>query len=295
MATQIEVLTSEAVRPTGVQASVVVAVVILSIRPDARATSTASAARPARGGAVRALLVASGRQALGRRGARRGGLARSWPRRPRCARPTWSSSTRSSCATPRARWRRRSSPTTRSSAPTTPRSRRAARRWKRRGSPSMTCREQLAFDNDEILHFALQRLRNKVEYAHVAFQFLPPHFTMAQLRAVYEVILGRRIDPTNFRRRVEADRHHRPDGQIRLGRPASTAGSLPVRRRPRKPRQDHAARRPLRSIPNPLDTTLATRVMDKPVGSAAVGRSKGVNDLNSVLQQHRGCIDAAVG
>ena len=63
---------------------------------------------------------------------------------------------------------------------------------------------QLAFDNDEILHYALQRLRNKVEYAHVAFQFLAPHFTMAQLRAVYEVILGRRIDPTNFRRRVEA-------------------------------------------------------------------------------------------
>ena len=62
----------------------------------------------------------------------------------------------------------------------------------------------LAFDNDEILHYALKRLRNKVEYAQVAFQFLPRSFTMAQLRAVYEVILGRRIDPTNFRRRVEA-------------------------------------------------------------------------------------------
>jgi ADP-ribose pyrophosphatase YjhB (NUDIX family) len=62
----------------------------------------------------------------------------------------------------------------------------------------------LAFDNDEIIDYALQRLRNKVEYAHVAFQFLPRSFTMAQLRAVYEVILGRRIDPTNFRRRVEA-------------------------------------------------------------------------------------------
>ena len=62
----------------------------------------------------------------------------------------------------------------------------------------------LAFDNDEILDYALQRLRSKVEYAQVAFQFLPRSFTLAQLRAVYEVILGRRIDPTNFRRRVEA-------------------------------------------------------------------------------------------
>jgi len=75
----------------------------------------------------------------------------------------------------------------------------------------------LAFDNDEILHFALQRLRNKVEYAHVAFQFLPPSFTLAQLRAVYEVILGRRIDATNFRRRVEATGTIVPTGHILSG------------------------------------------------------------------------------
>jgi ADP-ribose pyrophosphatase YjhB (NUDIX family) len=76
---------------------------------------------------------------------------------------------------------------------------------------------ELAFDNDEILHFALQRLRNKVEYAHVAFQFLPPAFTLAQLRAVHEVILGRRIDPTNFRRRVEATGTIVPTGQLVAG------------------------------------------------------------------------------
>jgi len=75
----------------------------------------------------------------------------------------------------------------------------------------------LAFDNDEILHVALQRLRAKVEYAHVAFQFLPPSFTMAHLRAVYEVILGRRIDPTNFRRRVEATGTIVPTGEIVAG------------------------------------------------------------------------------
>jgi 8-oxo-dGTP diphosphatase len=77
---------------------------------------------------------------------------------------------------------------------------------------------QLAFDNDEILHFALQRLYNKVEYAHVAFQFLPPAFTLAELRAVHEVILGRRIDPTNFRRRVEATGAIVPTGRLVSGR-----------------------------------------------------------------------------
>jgi 8-oxo-dGTP diphosphatase len=48
------------------------------------------------------------------------------------------------------------------------------------------------------------RLRNKVSYADVAFQLLPPTFTLSQLREVYEVILGHPIDPTNFRRKVEA-------------------------------------------------------------------------------------------
>ncbi|MBM3217115.1 MAG: NUDIX hydrolase [Candidatus Rokubacteria bacterium] len=76
---------------------------------------------------------------------------------------------------------------------------------------------ELAFDNDEILHYGLQRLRAKVEYAHVAFQFLPPSFTMAQLRAVYQVIRGRRIDPTNFRRRVEATGTIVPTGEVVVG------------------------------------------------------------------------------
>jgi 8-oxo-dGTP diphosphatase len=76
---------------------------------------------------------------------------------------------------------------------------------------------ELAFDNEEILHLALQRLRAKIEYAHVAFQFLPRFFTLAQLRAVYEVILGRRIDPTNFRRRVEASGTIVPTAKVLSG------------------------------------------------------------------------------
>jgi len=63
----------------------------------------------------------------------------------------------------------------------------------------------------------VRRLRSKIEYADVAFQFLPPSFTLAHLRAVYEVILGRRIDPTNFRRRVEAAGTIVPTGDVLAG------------------------------------------------------------------------------
>jgi ADP-ribose pyrophosphatase YjhB (NUDIX family) len=64
--------------------------------------------------------------------------------------------------------------------------------------------KRLAFDNHEILSYALWRLRNKVGYADVAFQLLPKNFTLSRLREVYEVILNRKLDPTNFRRKVEA-------------------------------------------------------------------------------------------
>lgn len=70
--------------------------------------------------------------------------------------------------------------------------------------PVDTLPSPLAFDNDEIVQYALWRLRNKVSYAYIAFQLLPPTFTLTQLREVYAKILGTKIDPTNFRRKVEA-------------------------------------------------------------------------------------------
>lgn len=60
----------------------------------------------------------------------------------------------------------------------------------------------LAFDHDRILARALQRLRAKLEYSTVAFQFLPDQFTLSALQRVYEIILGEPLDKRNFRRRM---------------------------------------------------------------------------------------------
>ncbi len=62
----------------------------------------------------------------------------------------------------------------------------------------------LAFDHAEIVGYALTRLRVKTEYASVAHRFLRPEFTLGQLRAVHEAILGHRVDPANFRRQALA-------------------------------------------------------------------------------------------
>lgn len=71
----------------------------------------------------------------------------------------------------------------------------------------------LAFDNEEIIDYAVRRLRSKVDYAHLAFRFLEPEFTLSELRLVYESVLGKKVDPANFRRRVEAAGTVAPSGR----------------------------------------------------------------------------------
>jgi len=60
----------------------------------------------------------------------------------------------------------------------------------------------LAFDHDRILAYALRRLRYKLEYTAVGFELLPETFTLSELQAAYEVILGERLDKRNFRRKI---------------------------------------------------------------------------------------------
>src|SRR5262249_37175004 len=64
--------------------------------------------------------------------------------------------------------------------------------------------KQLAFDNHEILGSGVGGLRKEASCGDGAFPLFPRHFTLSQLREVYEVILDRSLDPTNFRRKVEA-------------------------------------------------------------------------------------------
>jgi 8-oxo-dGTP diphosphatase len=60
----------------------------------------------------------------------------------------------------------------------------------------------LAFDHGEIVASAVQRLRNKLDYTNVGAGLLPEHFTLRQLQAVHEAVLGSALDKRNFRRKV---------------------------------------------------------------------------------------------
>jgi 8-oxo-dGTP diphosphatase len=60
----------------------------------------------------------------------------------------------------------------------------------------------LAFDHKKIVEYAVDRLRNKLEYTNVGFQLLPAKFTLSALQALHEAILGKPLDKRNFRRKV---------------------------------------------------------------------------------------------
>ena len=80
----------------------------------------------------------------------------------------------------------------------------------------------LAFDHRKILDYALERLRNKLEYTTVGFQLLPSRFSLTELQEVYEAIRGKKLDKRNFRRKLALLKVLRPTREYRHGgrRPA---------------------------------------------------------------------------
>jgi 8-oxo-dGTP diphosphatase len=63
---------------------------------------------------------------------------------------------------------------------------------------------RLAFDHTDILQMALERLRAKLRYQPIGFELLPKKFTLTQLQHLYELVLERKLDKRNFRKRVLA-------------------------------------------------------------------------------------------
>ena len=60
----------------------------------------------------------------------------------------------------------------------------------------------LAFDHRKIVAYAHRRIRNKLDYTNVGFELLPEKFTLSELQAVHEAVLGEALDKRNFRRKI---------------------------------------------------------------------------------------------
>ena len=61
---------------------------------------------------------------------------------------------------------------------------------------------ELAFDHSEIFAKALQKIKRKITYQPIAFELLPEKFTLSQLQMLYELILNKKLDKRNFRKKM---------------------------------------------------------------------------------------------
>ena len=62
----------------------------------------------------------------------------------------------------------------------------------------------LAYDHNDILTTGLARLRAKLEYTTIVKNLLPKEFTLTELQHIYEVVLGKKLDKRNFRKKLLA-------------------------------------------------------------------------------------------
>jgi len=61
---------------------------------------------------------------------------------------------------------------------------------------------KLAFDHQKIFDQGLEKIKRRIKHQPIAFELLPEKFTLTQLQNVYEVILGKKLDKRNFRKKM---------------------------------------------------------------------------------------------
>lgn len=60
----------------------------------------------------------------------------------------------------------------------------------------------LAYDHKEMAMYALSRLRAKLEYTNIVHNLLHREFTLSDLQEMYEIILAKKLDKRNFRKKI---------------------------------------------------------------------------------------------
>jgi ADP-ribose pyrophosphatase YjhB (NUDIX family) len=72
----------------------------------------------------------------------------------------------------------------------------------REASPLVAIESDLAFDHAAIISYAIERMRNKIDYTGLAFSLLNKKFTLTDIQQVYELILGKELLTPAFRRKI---------------------------------------------------------------------------------------------
>jgi 8-oxo-dGTP diphosphatase len=63
---------------------------------------------------------------------------------------------------------------------------------------------ELAYDHNLIFEKGFEKIKSKISYQPIAFELLPEKFTLTQLQSLYEIILNKKLDKRNFRKKILA-------------------------------------------------------------------------------------------
>lgn len=61
---------------------------------------------------------------------------------------------------------------------------------------------ELLFDHKQIIEEALQAMRLQISYKPIGYNLLPEEFPLKSLQTIYETILGRKLERSNFNRKL---------------------------------------------------------------------------------------------
>ncbi len=63
---------------------------------------------------------------------------------------------------------------------------------------------RLAYDHEEIIDVAIDRLQKRLGYTNIVRSLLPEKFSLTELQSAYESILNKKLDKRNFRKKILA-------------------------------------------------------------------------------------------
>ena len=76
---------------------------------------------------------------------------------------------------------------------------------------------KLAYDHKEIISVAAKRLQSKLEYSNIVYSLLPNEFSLTDIQNTYEVILDKKLDKRNFRKKILGLKLVKKTGKKQLG------------------------------------------------------------------------------
>ncbi len=82
----------------------------------------------------------------------------------------------------------------------------------------------LAFDHKKIIGYAITRTRSALSNCPVAYQLLKEKFTLTEMQKVYELIIDKKLDKRNFRKKILGTQ-----GLMELNEYSKTSSKRPAR------------------------------------------------------------------